>query len=111
VALSYRRGVRKVTTRLPVIEIGVESTDIFSQAAEFEILVEAQDRKGNVIGEAKPGGIVNAATGTITLRAGQTEQVTLRMAAEFEGKFTVKALNPSTLTIHATLELETDYVV
>jgi hypothetical protein len=111
VMLTYRKGIRKTTTRLPVIEIAVESSDMFSQVAEIEILLEAQDKKGNVVGEAKPGGAVNAATGTITLRPGQKEQVTLRMAMEFEGKFTVKALNPTTLTTFASLELETDYAV
>lgn len=111
VTLAYRKGARRITTRLPVIEIAVESTDMFSQATEFEILLEAQDKKGNVVGEAKPGGVVNAATGTITLRPGQKEQVTLRMAMEFEGKFIVKALNPTTLATHTTLELETDYAV
>lgn len=111
VILAYRKGARRITTRLPVIEIAVESTDMFSQAVEFEILLEAQDKKGNVVGEAKPGGAVNAATGTITLRPGQKEQVTLRMAMEFEGKFIVKALNPTTLATHTTLELETDYAV
>ena len=33
------------------------------------------------------------------------------MAMEFEGKFTVKALNPTTMTTFTTLELETDYAV
>ena len=111
VILSYRKGARKITTRLPVIELAVESSDIFSQAAEFEILLEAQDKKGNVVGEPKAGGAVNAATGTTTLRPGEKEQITLRMAMEFEGKFTVKALNPTTLTTYTTLELETDYAV
>jgi len=110
VTLSYRRGARKITTLLPVIEITIESSDIFSQAAEFEVLLEAQNKKGEVVGEAKPGGAVNAATGTITLRPGQTASVTLRMAEEFEGKFTVKALDPMTLTVFTKLELETDYV-
>lgn len=111
VILRYRKGVKKITTRLPVIEIAVESSDMFSQAAEFEILLEAQDKKGNVVGEPKTGGAVNAATGTITLRPGQNEQITLRMAMEFEGKFTLKALNPTTLTIFTTLDLETDYAI
>lgn len=111
VILSYRKGAKKITTRLPVIEVAVESSDIFSHAAEFEILLEAQDKKGNVVGEPKAGGAVNAATGTITLRPGQKEQITLRMAMEFEGKFTVKALNPTTLETYTTLELETDYAV
>ncbi|MBK3732778.1 PglZ domain-containing protein [Azospirillum brasilense] len=111
VVLSYRKGARKITTRLPVIEIRVESGDIFSQGTAFEILLEAQDRKGNVVGEAKHGGAVDAATGTVTLRPGQSEPVTLRMVMEFEGKFIVKALNPTTLTTFTTLELETDYAV
>jgi hypothetical protein len=63
------------------------------------------------VGEAKAGGAVNAATGTITLRAGQKEQVILRMVMEFEGKFVVKALNPTMLATYTTLALETDYVV
>lgn len=110
VTLAYRKGARKITTRLPAIEIAVESGDMFSQAVAFEILLEAQDKKGNVVGTARTGGAVNAATGTITLRPGQREQITLRMAEEYEGRFVVKALNPTTLATHATLELETDYV-
>ena len=38
-------------------------------------------------------------------------QVTVKMAMEFEGKFTLKALNPVTMAQYASLELETDYAV
>jgi hypothetical protein len=38
-------------------------------------------------------------------------QVTIKMAMEFEGKFTLKALNPVTLSQYAAIELETDYAV
>ena len=37
--------------------------------------------------------------------------MTAEDGAEFEGKFTVKALNPTTLAIYAQLDLETDYTV
>jgi hypothetical protein len=111
VILSYRTGAKKITTRLPVIEIAVESSDIFSQATEFEIMLEARDKKGNVVGEPKAGGAVNAATGTVTLRPGEKQQITLRMAMEFEGKFTATALNPTTMTTYSELNLETDYAV
>jgi hypothetical protein len=37
--------------------------------------------------------------------------VAVRMNPEYEGKFTLKALNPVTLTAYATLDLETDYAV
>jgi hypothetical protein len=110
VRLAYKGGKTKITTRLPVIEVSVESTDIFSRSADFEIQLEAQNRKGEVVGEPKPGGNVNPATGTINLRPGETKAITVRMQTEFEGKFTLKALNPTTQTTFATLDLETDYV-
>ncbi|MEW8419741.1 MAG: PglZ domain-containing protein [Candidatus Thiodiazotropha endolucinida] len=111
VMLSYKNGAKRITTRLPVLDVLLESFDMFSQGEDFEILLEAHDKKGNVVGEAKPGGSVNAATGTVILKPGEQLQVTLRMQMEFEGKFTVKALNPTTLTAYDTLELETDYAV
>jgi PglZ domain. len=111
VVLNYKNGAKRITTRMPVIELSVETQDMFSVGEAFEVLLEAQDKKGNVVGEAKPGGAVNAATGTITLEPGNKAQVTLRMQMEFEGKFKVKALNPTTLAVYAQLELETDYAV
>jgi hypothetical protein len=111
VSLTYKNGVTRVTTRLPVVDLAVESSDMFSQGAEVEILLEAQDRKSNAVGEAKPGGIINAATGTLSLRPGQRASVTVRMSMEFEGKFTLKALNPVTRGVYASLDLETDYAV
>jgi hypothetical protein len=99
-----------VTTRLPVVDVLLEG-DMFSQAADFEILLEAQDKKGNVVGEAKAGGLVNPTTGTVMLKPGAQVQVTIKMQMDFEGKFTVKALNPTTLAAYCSLDLETDYTV
>jgi len=112
VTLRYRKGAtKKINSRLPVIEISVENADLFSQAEPVEMQVEAQDRKAEVVGEPKAGGAVNAASGTVSVMPGQTAQVTLKMVLEFEGRFVVKALNPTTQALYATLELETDYVV
>jgi PglZ domain len=111
VVMSYKNGAKRITTRLPVVSLLVETSDMFSLHSDFEILLEAHDRKGKVVGEAKAGGIVNAATGTITLKPGQPEQVAIRMDPEYEGKFTLKALNPVTMASYATLDLETDYAV
>ena len=111
VVLSYKNGAKRITTRLPVMEISVETQDMFSVSSDFEILLEAHDKKGNVVGEAKPGGVVNPATGTITLKPGDKTQITLKMQLEFEGKFKVKALNPSTMAAYCQLDLETDYTV
>jgi hypothetical protein len=111
VVLTYKNGAKRITTRLPVIDLSIETEDMFSVEDEFEILLEAQTKKGDVVGEAKAGGVVNPATGTITLRPGEKAQVTLRMQMEFEGKFKVKALNPTTMAVYCQVELETDYTV
>jgi len=111
VTLNYKNGAKRITTRLPVLEVLLDRNDLFAEATDFEILLEAHDKRGNVVGEAKAGGSVNAATGTVSLQTGEPLQVTLRMQLEFEGKFTVKALNPTTLAAYHTLELETDYTV
>ena len=111
VDLSYKNGAKRITTRVPVIEVMLVSDDIFSQETSVEILLEAQDNKGNVVGEPRPGGDVNPATRTVTLMPGQRKQIALRMEPDFEGKFSVKALNPTTLASYSTLNLETDYTV
>jgi hypothetical protein len=109
VEITYKNGAKKITTRLPVIEVMLVSDDIFSQSTNFEILLEAQDSKGNVVGEPRPGGDVNPATRTVTLMPGQRKQIALRMDDEFRGKFSVKALNPTTLATYSALAIETDY--
>jgi len=109
IILSYKNGAKRITTRLPVIKVTLESVGLFGE--DLEILLEAHDKKGNVVGEAKAGGPVNPATGTITLKPGDPVQVTLKMQPEFEGKFSVKALNPTTLAAYCKINLETDYVV
>lgn len=111
VVLNYKNGKKRIATRLPVIEIAVETQDLFSVATDFEILLEAHDKNGNVVGEAKIGGIVNPATGTIVLKPGDKTLITIRMNDDFEGKFRVKALNPTTMSTYCQIDLETDYTV
>jgi hypothetical protein len=111
VTLTYKNGATRITTRLPVIDVSLDNGNLFSLDAEFEILLEAHDRRGNVVGEAKAGGPVNPATGTLTLKPGERVQVPLKMQLEFEGEFKVKALNPTTMATYDSLDLQTDYTV
>lgn len=108
VELSYKNGAKRITTQLPVIEVMLVG-DLISQDMSVEILLEAQDSKGNVVGEPRPGGDVNPATRTVTLMPNQRKQIALRMDEEFRGKFKVVALNPTTLAAYSNLTLETDY--
>ncbi len=110
VTLSYKKGATAITTRRPVVGISITSDDMFSQAESFEILLEAQKRNGDIIGEAKVGGVVNAATRTVTLQPGESQKVTLIMDDSFEGAFNVKALNPNTLAEYTKIKLKTDYM-
>lgn len=111
VSLRYKRGGKRITSRMPVVEVVIGPGDLFSSTTSLEILLEAQDKKGEVVGEVAPGGPVNPATRTLSLEPGSNAQVVIRMDLEFAGKFTVKALDPSTLTTYASLDLETDYTV
>ena len=111
VELAYKNGAKRITTRRPVIDVILPLGDLFATEGGTEILLEAQDSKGNVVGEVVTGGAVNPATRTITLMPGQRQQVILKMDAGFEGKFTVKALNPTNLIVYCSLNLETEYAV
>jgi len=111
VEISYKNGAKRITTRVPVIDIKLMSDDMFSQDTMMEVLIEAQDTQGNVIGEPRPGGDLYPATRTLSSMPGQSKQIALRMDADFEGKFTVKALNPTTLASFCAITLETDYTV
>lgn len=113
VVLSYKNGATRITTRLPVIDLllEVKQLELFHEKPDLDILLEAHDKKSNIVGEAKAGGPVNPATGTITLSPDERIQVILKMQLEFEGRFTVKALNPTTLAAYCQIDLETDYTV
>ena len=111
VSVRYKRSQPKITSRRPVFEVSVVSADLLGIDTAVAILLEAQDRKGETIGEALRGGEVDPATGVITLQPGQSVDITLKMQDAFEGKFTVKALDPTTLKTYQKVELETDYTV
>ena len=111
VSLRYKRGSKRVTTPRPVFEVSIGLGGFFTNETPLEILIEAYDKQGRVVGEALHSPPVNPATGTLTLRPGESADITLRLNEEYEGKLVVKALNPTKLTEYdkARVELETDY--
>jgi hypothetical protein len=111
VRLNYKEGAKRITTRLPVLKISVVGGDLFSGGVAVELLVEAHDKQGNVVGEPKPGAAINPATGTISLHPGETSLITIKMHDEFEGKFSIKAMDAGTLATYDKMDLETDYTV
>jgi hypothetical protein len=110
VSLRYRGGATRITTRVPVIDVAVQSGDLFGFGAPIRVQLVVRDQAGQDVGEPRPGGPVDPATLELSLTSGSTTQITLRMELEFQGKFTVTALDPATSTTYDTLRLETDYL-
>jgi hypothetical protein len=114
IKITYKNGsTTRITSRFPVVDLIWEAPqmELFSSGKDLEIILEAHNKKNEIVGEAKTGGIVNPATGAITLKPGEAVKVTIKMQEEFEGKCTVKILNPTTLAVYAKIDLETDYTV
>ena len=112
IKLTYRSGAKRISSRNPVVDLEFPRTELFTHLGDpVEILVEAYDKKGNLVGETRPGGEVNAATRTIRIEPGAKKQLVLVMKEDFEGKFSVKAVDPATMATYVSIDLETDYTV
>lgn len=109
--IRYRKNSVNITTRIPVFELEAKAGDLFDHPESCEVLVQAIDKKGKVVGEPKPGSVVNAATGMVSLQIGAVVPVPVKMAEDFEGEFTLKIFDPATRAQLAELALQTDYMV
>ena len=109
VELTYKGGAKHITTRFPSVELSLVSVGIFD--TDIEILLEAIDKKGNVVGEAKRGGRVDTGSGTVTMKGLEKLNVIMSMNIDFHGKFSFSAFDPRTMTKHASISMETDYAV
>jgi hypothetical protein len=109
VKLAYKGGAKHITTRFPSVELSIVSVGIFD--TDIEILLEARDKKGNIVGEAKRGVRVDNSTGTVTMKAGENLHVIMSMNIDFHGKFSFSAFDPLTMTKHTSISMETDYAV
>ena len=112
-SILYKRGAAKITTLIPVFEIVATAGDLFETSEGADVILQAVDSKGAVIGEPRAGGDVNPATGTIRLELGGENalKIAMKMDSGFEGPFTVELVDPATLAQLAQLKLETDYLV
>jgi hypothetical protein len=112
ITLGYKGGAtKKITTQVHVFDVALVGVGLFSQGHPVEVLLEAHNRHGDVVGEARPGGDVNPATRTVSLLVGDSKKIVLRMSPEYQGKVKVHALNPTTLEKLASIDLEVEYTV
>lgn len=109
--LSYRQGkADRITSRRPVIDLSWPETDLFSEENEREVVVEAVDSSGSIVGLAGTGQSVNPATGCVRIKPGAALSVGLKMEDDFSGSFIVRVLDPATNALLADLPLKTAYL-
>ena len=109
VKISYKQGsTNKINTIMPMVEISYQAGDLFSQDA-IQILLEARSPEDEVVGEAAIGKMVDPATGLVEMEAGQALKVAIRMNEDYEGAFTIMALDPDTSKCHDKIKLKTEY--
>lgn len=110
ILLSYKQGKSQViTTRRPVLDLSW--SELALDESEIEIVIEALDAAGKVVGSVSTGTTLNQATNGVRLRAGQAVSFGLKMDDHFTGSFVVRATDPTTQILIAEIKLKTDYTV
>ncbi|MEW8410574.1 MAG: PglZ domain-containing protein [Candidatus Thiodiazotropha sp.] len=107
--LQYRAGkTDRITTRRPMVEVVLFQADMFGgESLQFSLEAKAGKK---IVGQVAPNPNVDPATGLVTIEAGAAVKIPLRMEEDFEGEFTVTAIDPVTNVTFAKLKLQTDYV-
>lgn len=107
--LEYRAGkTDRITTRRPMVEVVLFQPDMFGgESLQFSLEAKAGKK---IVGQVAPNPNVDPATGLVTIEAGTAVKIPLRMEEDFEGEFTVTAVDPVTKVTFAKLKLQTDYV-
>ena len=77
---------------------------------EIEVVLEAVNSKGVIVGSVSAGQSVNPATGGVRIKPGNALSVGFRMDEDFSGSFTVRVLDSATNTLLADLNLKTAYL-
>ena len=109
--LSYKQGkIDKITTRRPVVDLAWPEGEFFAEESEREVVIEAVDSKGVIVGLAGTGQAVNPATGCVRIRPGAAVAVGIKMDDDFSGAFKVRVLDPTSNATLTDLALRTAYL-
>ncbi len=105
--LSYRAGRKKVTTRRPFIDVEL-AAGLFTE--ELSFVLQAVDSENRVVGHAAACEHVDAGTGMVTVQAGKSIKIPMRLDDDFDGGFEVQAINPENSYVYDRLSLKSDYL-
>ena len=93
--------------RRPKIDFSLAFDDLFGEEVKLKIIIA--DENGNIVGSPKESAFYNDTTQIMTIPDGTTSLGQfIEVFEDFNGKFTVTALDPSTNATLAILKLETD---
>jgi len=110
ITLTYRQGkTDKITTRRPVVDLAWPESDLFAEESEREVVIEAVDANGGIVGMPSTGQAVNPATGCVRIKPGAAIAVGLSLEDAFSGSFKVRVLDPATNATLTDLSLKTAY--
>ncbi len=102
-----------ITTRRPILDISVFGGELFGSEVVFRLEGRAVIDSGDVVvAEAASSPHVDAATGSVRVKAGQAVKVPLRVADDFFGALEVRAIDAETgLLYGAPLKLKVEVLV
>jgi len=90
-----------------MIEVILFQQEMFATPLSFRLEVRAAKK---TVGQVAAAPHVDPTTGLVSIEPGAAVKLPLCMAEDFEGKFSVYAIDPLTQASHANLELQTDYL-
>jgi hypothetical protein len=109
VLLTYR-GANKGTVSVlrPSVEVSVPAgEELFP--VEVQFILEGVSNENNKVARSAPDPRVDAATGIVSVNAGQSIKLPINIEPGFEGTFQLRAVNPGTGEILGSLELTTAF--
>ena len=109
ITLTYRgQNEGTVTTLMPTVALAYPAADLFGPA-NVQVVLQAIDQTGNLVGEAASSALVDPASREISMARGMAVKIPLRLKEGFEGEFKVVATDPATGATFATIKLKTDF--
>jgi hypothetical protein len=116
--MTYRgKSSGAVTSRMAMVELACHSDapplefgeEWAAERLEVQLAVQREGTSEEV-GRVAPGDHVDPTTLRVRIQVGAAIKVPIRIADDFHGRFTVKALDPVTMACQADLSLETNFM-
>lgn len=107
--LTYRgANAGTITTLRPSVEVSLPSRDMFD-SPEVTFVLEGFDAAGTKVAETASSPFADPATGMVRIARGQSIKLPVRVSEGFSGQLTLRAVQPATGEIFASIKLVSDF--